>query len=58
MPGDPSSAAFFVVAACITPGSEIVIEDVALNPTRLGFVEVLRRMGADIDVQATTRARR
>ncbi len=53
VPGDPSSAAFFVVAATITPGSEVVIEDVSLNPTRLGFVDVLRRMGADIDVVAT-----
>jgi 3-phosphoshikimate 1-carboxyvinyltransferase len=52
VPGDPSSAAFFVVAASITPGSEITIEDVSVNPTRLGFVEVLVRMGADIDVVA------
>jgi 3-phosphoshikimate 1-carboxyvinyltransferase len=52
VPGDPSSAAFFVVAASITPGSEITIEDVAINPTRLGFVEVLQRMGADIEVVA------
>src|SRR5439155_12079984 len=50
VPGDPSSAAFFVVAACITPGSEIVVVDVALNPSRIAFVEVLRRMGADIEV--------
>ncbi|MSO79695.1 MAG: 3-phosphoshikimate 1-carboxyvinyltransferase [Acidimicrobiia bacterium] len=50
VPGDPSSAAFFVVAATITPGSEIVIEDVLLNPGRLEFVEVLRAMGADISV--------
>ena len=48
VPGDPSSAAFFVVGALITPGSEIVLEHVSLNPTRLGFVDVLRRMGADI----------
>jgi 3-phosphoshikimate 1-carboxyvinyltransferase len=48
VPGDPSSAAFFVVAALITPGSDVVLEHVSLNPTRLGFVEVLRRMGADI----------
>jgi 3-phosphoshikimate 1-carboxyvinyltransferase len=53
VPGDPSSAAFFVVAAAITPGSDIVLEDVACNPTRLGFVDVLRRMGADIDVAIT-----
>jgi 3-phosphoshikimate 1-carboxyvinyltransferase len=52
IPGDPSSAAFFVVAAAITPGSEIVVEDVAVNPTRLGYVDVLRRMGADIEVAA------
>jgi 3-phosphoshikimate 1-carboxyvinyltransferase len=51
VPGDPSSAAFFVVAACITPGSEIVLEDIALNPSRIAFVSVLRRMGADIEVE-------
>jgi 3-phosphoshikimate 1-carboxyvinyltransferase len=53
VPGDPSSAAFFVVAATITPGSEIVLDELALNPTRIGFVDVLRRMGADIDVEVT-----
>jgi len=53
VPGDPSSAAFLVVAATITPDSEILIEGVDLNPTRLGFVAVLRRMGASIDVQQT-----
>ena len=53
VPSDPSSAAFFAVAACITPGSEIVIEKLCCNPTRLGFVDVLRRMGADIEVVAT-----
>jgi len=52
VPGDPSSAAFFVVAATITPGSDVLLQDVALNPTRLGFVHVLRRMGASIDVRA------
>ena len=50
VPGDPSAAAFFVVGACITPGSELVVEDVCLNPTRVGFVDVLRRMGADVEV--------
>ncbi len=50
VPGDPSAAAFFVVGACVTPGSDLVVEDVCLNPTRIGFVEVLRRMGARIDV--------
>jgi 3-phosphoshikimate 1-carboxyvinyltransferase len=52
VPGDPSSAAFFAVAALVTPGSEIVIEDVALNPGRMAFVEVLRRMGARIATHA------
>jgi len=51
VPGDPSSAAFFVVAALITPGSDLTIESLSLNPTRLGFVDVLRRMGADIDIE-------
>jgi 3-phosphoshikimate 1-carboxyvinyltransferase len=51
VPGDPSSAAFFVVAALITPGSDLTIESVSLNPTRLGFVDVLRRMGGDIEVE-------
>jgi 3-phosphoshikimate 1-carboxyvinyltransferase len=50
VPGDPSAAAFFVVAACVTPGSDLVVEDVCLNPTRIGFVDVLRRMGADVEV--------
>jgi 3-phosphoshikimate 1-carboxyvinyltransferase len=52
VPGDPSSAAFFAVAATVTPGSEIVLEDLCLNPTRTAFVTVLKRMGADIEVVA------
>jgi len=48
VPGDPSSAAFPTVAALIVPGSEIVIGNVGLNPTRAGLYEVLRAMGADI----------
>ena len=54
VPGDPSSAAFFVVAACITAGSDIVIEDVSLNPSRIAFVTVLQRMGADIEIEPHT----
>ena len=50
VPGDPSSAAFWVVGATIVPGSDVVIEGVSLNPTRLAFVDVLRRMGATIDM--------
>ncbi|MBN8484454.1 MAG: 3-phosphoshikimate 1-carboxyvinyltransferase [Sphingomonadales bacterium] len=48
VPGDPSSAAFFIVAALIVPGSELTISNVGLNPTRAGIVEVLRQMGGDI----------
>ena len=53
VPGDPSSAAFWVVGATITPGSELVIEGVACNPTRIAFVDVLRRMGATVDIDIT-----
>jgi 3-phosphoshikimate 1-carboxyvinyltransferase len=53
VPGDPSSAALFAVAACITPGSSIAVEDVCLNPRRLGFVDVLARMGARISTEPT-----
>ncbi|MEY4237824.1 MAG: 3-phosphoshikimate 1-carboxyvinyltransferase, partial [Pseudomonadota bacterium] len=48
VPGDPSSAAFFIVAALIVPGSELTIENVGLNPTRAGLIEVLRQMGGQI----------
>jgi 3-phosphoshikimate 1-carboxyvinyltransferase len=50
VPGDPSSAAYFVVGALVTPGSELVLEGVALNQGRLGFVDALRAMGGAIDV--------
>jgi 3-phosphoshikimate 1-carboxyvinyltransferase len=53
VPGDPSSAAFWVVAATITTGSELVIEDVALNPSRIAFVDVLLRMGAAVEIVTT-----
>ncbi|URW74380.1 3-phosphoshikimate 1-carboxyvinyltransferase [Sphingomonas donggukensis] len=48
VPGDPSSAAFWLVAASVVPGSDVVIENVGLNPTRSGLVTALRMMGADI----------
>jgi 3-phosphoshikimate 1-carboxyvinyltransferase len=51
VPGDPSSAAFLVVAALVVPGGHVRVEGVLLNPTRLGFVDVLRRMGADVAVR-------
>lgn len=49
VPGDPSSAAFFIVAALVVPGSELVIENVGLNPTRAGLITVLRLMGGSIE---------
>ena len=49
VPGDPSSAAFFAVAALVVPGSDLVIENVGLNPTRAGLYEVLRQMGGAIE---------
>ncbi|MGI6468925.1 MAG: 3-phosphoshikimate 1-carboxyvinyltransferase [Syntrophomonadaceae bacterium] len=48
VPGDISSAAYFMVAASLIPGSELLIKGVGVNPTRTGIIEVLRRMGADI----------
>ncbi|WP_245978579.1 3-phosphoshikimate 1-carboxyvinyltransferase [Aurantiacibacter xanthus] len=49
VPGDPSSAAFFVVAALLTEGSDLVIENVGLNPTRAALLGVLRQMGGSIE---------
>jgi 3-phosphoshikimate 1-carboxyvinyltransferase len=54
VPGDISSAAFWMVAAASLPGSEIVIEEVGLNPTRTGILDILRRLGANIDVTPTS----
>ncbi|MEM6640149.1 MAG: 3-phosphoshikimate 1-carboxyvinyltransferase [Pseudomonadota bacterium] len=48
VPADPSSAAFFVVAATLCPGSDLTIRNVGMNPTRIGFLDVLEAMGADI----------
>jgi len=50
VPGDPSSAAFMIAAALISPGSDVVIEGVLLNPTRSGFIETLHEMGANIEL--------
>jgi 3-phosphoshikimate 1-carboxyvinyltransferase len=50
VPGDPSSAAFPLVAALVTPGSEVTVEGVLLNPLRAGLIETLREMGADITI--------
>lgn len=50
VPGDISSAAFFLVLGAIMPDSEIIIRNVGINPTRTGILDVLRDMGADIEL--------
>ena len=50
VPGDPSAASFWLAAAAIVPHSHITVRNVNLNPTRLGFVDALERMGADVSV--------
>ena len=49
VPGDPSQAAFWIVGACIVPGSDVVVDDVYIGPARTGFLDVLERMGADVE---------
>jgi 3-phosphoshikimate 1-carboxyvinyltransferase len=58
VPGDFSSAAFFIVAGCLAAENGLLLRDVGVNPTRTGLIEMLRQMGADIRVhpQATTDA--
>ncbi|MDR0500545.1 MAG: 3-phosphoshikimate 1-carboxyvinyltransferase [Coriobacteriales bacterium] len=51
VPGDPSSAAFLLVAAALIPKSDITVRGVLLNKTRIGFVEVMRRMGCDVQIK-------
>ena len=53
VPGDMSSAAFLLAAAAAVPGARAIVERVGLNPTRTAFLEVLRRFGAQVDVEAT-----
>lgn len=50
VPADLSSAAFFLVGASIAPGSDLTLEHVGINPTRTGCIDILRRMGADIEI--------
>ena len=50
VPGDISSAAFFLVAGAIVPNSRIILKNVGMNPTRTGIVTVLQRMGAQLDI--------
>ena len=50
VPGDPSSAAFPLVAALITPGSQVTVEGMLLNPLRIGLLDTLHEMGADLTI--------
>ncbi len=50
IPGDVSSAAFFIAAAAVLEGSDLTIRDIGLNPTRIGYLRVLQEMGADITI--------
>lgn len=50
VPGDISSAAFFIVAATIIPGSKLLIKNVGINPTRTGILHILQQMGANINI--------
>jgi 3-phosphoshikimate 1-carboxyvinyltransferase len=52
VPGDPSASAFFVVAGCVVPGSQVAVEGIYQGPARLGYISVLRRMGARVTVVA------
>ncbi|MCX5687578.1 MAG: 3-phosphoshikimate 1-carboxyvinyltransferase [Candidatus Omnitrophica bacterium] len=51
IPGDISSAAFFIVAGCISPGAKIIIKNVGLNPTRIGILDILKKMGANVSLK-------
>lgn len=53
VPGDISSAAFFLAASAMVPDSEVVLKNVGLNPTRTGMIDVLKAMGADFEVDVT-----
>lgn len=55
VPGDFSSASFFIVAALLSEDSRIIIKNVGLNPTRTGLINILRLMGADIQVNITNK---
>lgn len=50
VPGDISSAAFFLVAGAIVPNSEVVLKNVGINPTRAGIIEVMEQMGANLTI--------
>ena len=50
VPGDPSSAAFFISAACLKPGSKLIVKNILFNKTRVGFIKTLKKMGGNIKV--------
>ncbi len=50
VPGDPSSAAFFISAACLKPGSKLIVRNMLFNKTRIGFLKTLLRMGGNIKI--------
>ena len=50
VPGDPSSAAFFISAACLRPGSKLIVKNMLYNKTRVGFIKTLKNMGGNIKV--------
>jgi 3-phosphoshikimate 1-carboxyvinyltransferase len=54
VPGDPSQAAFWVVAACVVPGSAVTVSPIYVGPGRRGYLDVLARMGARIEELPTT----
>ena len=50
VPGDPSSAAFLISAACLKPGSKLIVKNILFNKTRIGFIKTLKKMGGNINV--------
>ena len=54
VPGDPSTAAFWMGAASLVPGSDVEMDNIALNPTRIGFLRALQRMGANVRIEVTS----
>ena len=50
VPGDPSSAAFFIAAACMMPGSSLEVKNILFNKTRIGFIQTLKKMGGNIKI--------
>lgn len=53
VPGDPSSGAFWMAGAALVPGGDVEVKRMSLNPTRIGFLRVLERMGAQVEIETT-----